>query len=133
MTEATVAADPRFEKLANLLKTGQETFDRANVKFQERMAKNPAYAFEWAGEVIAASAKARVYGGYLDDLVGNQEAESPISYEDVFEFIKASLTNRVISGAKSPKCSSSAMANLVAQEELSACAGLLNTLTARWF
>lgn len=124
--------DKKFASLIEKLESGQQQFEKANEAFQNKFSQNPVYAFEWADSVMSLAAKAQVYNRYLkfvkDVVAEPDDSENKLTLEVVLERITKDATNFVLTHARSPKSSTSACSNYMAQQTTAAHAELLDDL-----
>lgn len=92
--------------------------EEKTAKFMEKFGENPAYAMSWSGDYFRHAAEFEV-AHWLKNAF-----EAGGSLED----IKTSLVREVLRGAKYPSRSTSAVSNLMEEENLNARARLLETL-----
>lgn len=116
-----VATDKSSEaRLARFI-TDAITSARAQVeKFTNNLSMNPSYAFDWSGEAFNAAAVIEVHAELLNAFRNGATLDD----------IRSTLTDRVMSAARSPARSTSPTSNLMSQCRASAEANILDKM--RW-
>lgn len=114
------------EKIQRWVKNTIESAQYTIAKFQENLAVNPAYAFEWSDGAFRAAADIKIahfVQGFLD-----AEVPEGTTDEARVEHLRKYATRQVMNGARSPKRSTSPCTNLLEQDELAAWANLLERM-----
>lgn len=112
-------------QLDHIARTVDSMIDRAErevAKFTERLAENPANAFEWGEDAAEASAALQV--GYLLRRYYTTPLPDKHTTADRVSAIRDMVISRTLMGAQSPKCSTSQFANLMDRYTTKTWAGL---------
>ena len=109
------------ERFERSLESMERSARGAVAKFTTNLAENAAYAFEWADAAAAGAAELKVCA----------TVRAWMSHETkpaTLDVVRQELARQVRSGARFPKHRTSALTNLMAQNELAAQASLLSDL-----
>lgn len=97
--------------------------ERTIAKFQERLAANPADAFEWGEDAAEAAASLQV-ATWLKRYCSIDTIPEKHTEDDLVNAIRETVLSRMLLGAQSPKCSTSQFANLMDRYTTKTWAGL---------
>lgn len=94
---------------------------RTVAKFTERLAEDPAYAFEWGDSAMDAAASLAV-ASRLKAIITAQSAK--MTEDELVKAVCDMILQNMVHGAQSPKQSTSTCANLMDRYTTKAYAGL---------
>ena len=118
MTEPTATAPEKKDRLQRWIESHTEDAQASLAKFQASLAKDPAYALEWGGDALTASAWLKVLA-----ILAALKAEGRTAAQ-----MADHARTAVLQAAKYPSRSTSPMYNLRHQEIASAWANALERL-----
>lgn len=112
-------------QLDRIVRTVDSMIDRAErevAKFAERLAENPADAFEWGEDAAEAAAALQV--AHWVRRCATAELNEKRTEDDLVNAIREMVLSHVLQGAQFPKNSTSQFANLMDRYTTKAWAGL---------
>ena len=117
----------KLEQLKERLEGDLEYLVKAKKKFIEEFEKDAAYTLSWSTETFSKAAQERVIKSVLS-LIEEGLAKEGVSNEEIMEVVSRVANAAVIKGAMYPARSTSPVSNIMATEELSAWANIVERI-----